>query len=137
VIRWLKESKRGVHRDLLPILEKSLRVVALESSVVFLIRDKTGVRPPSPHSIKNPWRKAGGCMDIEPRPRFHDLRHTWKTNARGSGVHPEIQKSIMGHWFRGHGVSERYGRISDEELIKASDLMTFDHGQTEIFVAGR
>jgi hypothetical protein len=33
-------------------------------------------------------------------------------------------------------VTERYGHISDDELIQAIDLMTFEHGQTEIPVAG-
>ncbi len=130
--RW---KRVPIHLDLIPILEESLKVSAFDNSRVFLIKEKTGVRPPSRYSIKNPWRKAVGIMNIEPCPRFHDLRHTWKTNARRSGVHPEIQESIMGHWFRGRNISERYGRISDEELVKAIDLITFDHGQTEIFVA--
>jgi hypothetical protein len=49
---------------------------------------------------------------------------------------PQIAESIMGHWFRGKTVNERYGRISDEELLAAIDLMTFDFGDTEILVAG-
>jgi hypothetical protein len=48
---------------------------------------------------------------------------------------PEIRESIMGHWFRGRSVTERYGRISDEELIRAMDSMTFDHGNTEILIS--
>jgi len=34
-------------------------------------------------------------------------------------------------------VVERYGRISDAELLQAVDGMTFDHGPTEILVAER
>jgi len=44
---------------------------------------------------------------------------------------------VLGHWYRGRNVNERYGRIGDAELIKAVDSMTFDHGQTEILVARR
>ena len=31
-------------------------------------------------------------------------------------------------------MNERYGRISDAELIRAIDEMSFDHGETEIQV---
>jgi hypothetical protein len=52
-------------------------------------------------------------------------------------MHPEIERSIMGHSQRGKSVHEGYGFISDEELIRAIDGMTFDHGETQILVAGR
>lgn len=65
------------------------------------------------------------------------MRHTWRTNARRSGVDFQIAESIMGHWFKGKGVSDRYGRISDQELLKAIDALTTDHGETEIFVPQR
>jgi hypothetical protein len=42
----------------------------------------------------------------------------------------------MGHWYRGRSINERYGRISDPELIRAIDGMSFDHGETEIQVNG-
>jgi hypothetical protein len=50
-------------------------------------------------------------------------------------MHPEIQESILGHSTRTKGVSERYGRISDAELLQAIDLMKVDNGNTEIWVA--
>lgn len=71
---------------------------------------------------------------MEPPPRFHDLRHTWRTNARRSGVDPQIAETIMGHVFRIRSVNDRYGRISDQELLKAIDMMNFDNGETEILV---
>ncbi len=40
----------------------------------------------------------------------------------------------MGHWHKAKSVTDRYGRISDEELLAAIDLMTFDQGETEIVV---
>jgi hypothetical protein len=30
---------------------------------------------------------------------------------------------------------ERYRQISDEELLQAIDLMTFDHGETSVRIA--
>ena len=83
---------------------------------------------------------AEGMRSLElakPWPRFHDLRHTWKTNARRSGMDPEIREAILGHSTKERSVSERYGRISDKELVNAIDSMTFDHGETEILVAKR
>lgn len=48
---------------------------------------------------------------------------------------PEIREAILGHQFKQRSVSERYGRISDEELLNAIDNMSFDHGPTEILVS--
>lgn len=137
-----EETKEGhwkrvpIHRDLVPILEEVLRVASFESERVFLIRSKAGVRPPHFESLKNPWRRACETLNLkDPSPRFHDLRHTWKTNARRSGMDPEIREAILGHSMREKSVSERYGRISDQELLQAIDCMTLDHGETEILVA--
>jgi integrase len=117
-----------IHRELAPILEQCRKVRSLVNHDVFLIDG----RPVNPESIKNPWRRACKGLGLDPRPRFHDLRHTWKTNARRSKVDPEIRESIMGHWFKEKSVSERYGFISKQELIEAIDQMTFDHGPTQI-----
>lgn len=61
-------------------------------------------------------------VELDPHPCSHDLRHTWKTNARRSGMHPEIQESILGHTTRTGSVSERYGRISDKEFLHTSAI---------------
>jgi hypothetical protein len=87
--------------------------------------------------VQGGWDRNVAKVDLDPPPRFHDLRHTWKTNARRSGMHPEIERAIMGHSQRGKSVHEGYGFISDEELVRAIDGMTFDHGETQILVAGR
>ena len=50
---------------------------------------------------------------------------------------PEIREAILGHSSKQRLVSERYGRISDKELVSAIDSMTFAHGETEILVAKR
>jgi integrase len=132
-----KWKRVPVHRDLVPILEESMKVVSLETDSVFLIRDRKGVRPPSFESTKNPWQRRLKKMGLEPSPRFHDLRHTWRANARRSGVDASIAEAILGHWFKLKSVNDRYGRVSDQELIQAIDAMTFDHGETEILVASR
>lgn len=121
-----------IHRDLVPILESALKVRAIGCDLVFPSNNAAISR----FSIKRLWDEAGGQLGFNPLPRFHDLRHTWKTNARRSGMDPEIRESILGHWYREKSVTERYGRISDAELIHAIDRMTFDHGETEILVAG-
>jgi hypothetical protein len=35
-------------------------------------------------------------INLNPPPTFHVLRHTWKTNARLSGLNPEIREAIVG-----------------------------------------
>ncbi len=126
-----KWKKVPIHLDLIPVLEDASRVIALGNDTLFLIQG----RAPHPHSIKNAWRRNVQRLGFSSMPRFHDLRHTWKTNARRSGMDSEIRERILGHRTKGLSVAERYGLISDQELIKAVDLMTFDHGETEILVA--
>jgi integrase len=138
VVLGAEETKEGqrkkvpIHCELLPILENALKVQAIGTDRVFLHNGK-----PVTHRDEVRWcwdRKVINVDGLDPVPRFHDLRHTWKTNARRSGMHPEIEKAIMGHSSRARNVHEGYGLISDDELIKAIDAMTFDHGETEIFV---
>ena len=123
-----------IHQDLVPILEaaRSGRVVGLDS--VFLHNGRPVV---GKDQVRWCWDRNVAKLGFDPAPRFHDLRHTWKTNARRSGMHPEIEQAIMGHSQRGKTVHEGYGFISDEELVRAIDGMTFDHGETQILVAGR
>ncbi len=44
----------------------------------------------------------------------------------------EIREAIMGH---SRGIAGRYGRFSDQDLLKAIDGMSFDKGETEIWIA--
>jgi integrase len=124
-----------VHTELVPILREVLEGPALMNGNLFPLRDGRGINELGVETFKNVWPRACESLRMEePLPRFHDLRHTWKTNARRSGIHPEIEMAIMGHSQRRRSVHERYGRISDQELLAAIDRMTFDHGETEIFV---
>jgi hypothetical protein len=65
---------------------------------------------------------------------FLDLRHTWKVNALRSGVDYEIREAILGHSTKAKGVSERYGYLDKELLLDAIDKITFEHGETHIWV---
>jgi integrase len=126
--RW---KRVPIHRDLVPILENVMKISAMGTDRVFLIKG----RPPNEDSLRKPWNFAVAGVGFESAPTVHDLRHTWKTNAMRSGVDPEIRESVMGHWFRGKSVTERYGRISDADLLREIDKMTFDHGETEILLS--
>jgi integrase len=127
-----KWKRVPIHRDLVYALTQAMKVRAMDNDRVFLIKG----RSPHPDSLRKPWTQAVEEVGLDPAPTIHDLRHTWKTNAMRSGMDPEIRESIMGHWFRGKTVVERYGRISDADLRREVDKVTFDHGQTEILISG-
>ena len=121
-----------IHNDLVPILEEVMKVQAIGFDHIFLHNGE-----PVTHrdQLRWCWDRKSAKAGLDPHPRFHDLRHSWKTNARRSGMHPEIQESILGHSTRTKSVSERYGRISDKELIEAIDQTSFDRGEAEIWLA--
>jgi integrase len=133
-----KDVKEGnwkrvpIHKDLVPILEEVTKVRAIGTDRIFL---HNGEAVDHRDQLRWCWDRKVIKLNLKSFPHFHDLRHTWKTNARRSGMDPEIREAIMGHWYRGKNINERYGRIGDQELIDAIDKMTFDHGDTEIFVS--
>jgi len=125
-----RQSKRvPIHRLLVPIFQRVGRVRSISTDKVFLT-DRG--KPPSPDSLKKPWKLAIESMGLNPAPTIHDLRHVWKTNAMRSGMDYEMREAILGH---ARGVAGRYGRISDDDLVRAVNGMRFDVGQTEIWVA--
>jgi len=129
-------DSRKFCRNQIALLDKPAVAPRGQSVITF----ENPYKPLELETFKNPWGRACEALKEkkllkEPFPRFHDLRHTWKSNARRSRMHPEIQESILGHATKQRSVSERYGRISDDELLAAIDSMTFDHGPTEILVA--
>ena len=90
-----------IPRELMPYLKEALRLASLTSEKFFLVRDDRGLRELGKDTFKNPWPRACKALEHaellkEPFPRFHDLRHTWKTNARRSGMDPEIREAILG-----------------------------------------
>ncbi len=90
--------------------------------------------PPHEDSLTRAWRNAVISLKFEARPTIHDLRHCWKTNAMRSGVHPLIADAIVGHGDRKKSVESLYLSISDADLLGAIDRVTFDKGDTEIYV---
>jgi hypothetical protein len=65
--------------------------------------------------------------------RIHDLRHCWKTNAMRSHLDKDIRDAIVGHGNKKKSPSSVYLSVSDEDLIREIDRLTFDHGKTEIW----
>ncbi len=126
-----KWKRVPIYRDLAPILLDVTKVQALGSNHIFLVNGN----PPNPDSLRKPWTRAIKEVGLHPAPVFHDLRATWKTNAMRSGMYQEIRERITGHYNRSRNVNERYGRISDADLVRAIDVVTFDHGKTEIILA--
>ncbi|MGO8879342.1 MAG: tyrosine-type recombinase/integrase [Desulfomonilaceae bacterium] len=128
-----KWKRVPIHMDLVPILSDAMKVQALGNDKIFLVDGHTL----NPDSIRKPWNKAVKAVGLDPVPIFHDLRATWKTNAMRSGMDQEIRERIMEHYNRAMNVNERYGRISDSDLIRAIDGVTFDHGKSEIILASK
>jgi len=122
-----------IHMDLAPVLEDAMKVLAFGTDRVFLIDG----RPVVEDSFRRPWVKAVRAQGFDPAPTFHDLRHSFVANCRRSGMPHEILQAIVGHWNRTKPISERYGRVSDSELVQAIDRVSFDHGETEVRIAGK
>ncbi|MGP8281145.1 MAG: tyrosine-type recombinase/integrase [Desulfomonilaceae bacterium] len=118
-----------ISQDFHQLLVEIMAVPILRCDYVFTIDG----RKTNPESFKRQWKNA--VKGIEPAPRFHDLRATFKVNMRNSEVDPEITETIMGHSTRVKNVKERYGRILDTELIQAIDKLQFDFGPTVILTA--
>ncbi|MDA8406388.1 MAG: tyrosine-type recombinase/integrase [Deltaproteobacteria bacterium] len=131
----VKESRHKripIHMDLMPMFERLGKIRDLSDDSVFKVNGhKIDVQ-----SCKRPGDRALDKLQFpKPRPRFHDLRHTWLINARVSKTDHEIRQAILGHSDRMLPVSERYGRISDDELVGAIDMLVTNNGETEILTA--
>ena len=53
----------------------------------------------------------------------------------GPGMDPTIGEGILGHWFWGRSVNERYGHNGDKELVDAIKSLRYDHKKTVIRVS--
>jgi len=78
--------------------------------------------------VRKCWAKAIARMALKGL-QLRDFRHSWKTNAQRSGIDPAVRNAIVGH-ASVRPVEDRYIHLSDEELLRAVDSMTFDHGGT-------
>jgi integrase len=119
-----------IHKDLLPALQATGKETKFSGSV-FLT---PGGNAPHEDSSKKPWLEAADSVGLAPRPRIHDLRHCWKTNAMRSGLHPDIADAIVGHGNKKKAPRTVYLSISDEDLVREIDRMKFDQGDTEIWL---
>ncbi len=129
-----KSKRVPIHGDIVQVFERIGKVRSLGNDVLFQINGN----PIKYDSLQHPWTRALDKLQwADPRPRFHDLRHSWKTNARRSGIDSEIREMILGHSNRALGVSERYGVISDEELVAAIDKFTYYNGMTQILALSK
>jgi integrase len=133
------EPKRvPIHRDLEPHVESALRVRALGVDNVFLLSDRKGTRPVTKDCVELAMRRIVKVLNPNPRFSFHNLRHTFKANCRRSGIPEVISERICGHadadgYLDGNlPVSQRYGRMSDDEFMDAIDNITVNHGYSEI-----
>lgn len=50
-----------------------------------------------------------------------------------SGLHPDIADAIVGHGNKKKAPRIVYLSISNEDLVREIDRLTFDHGKTEIW----
>lgn len=80
--------------------------------------------------VRKCWARATRLSEL-PGLQIRDFRHTWKTNAPRSGMHPAVANAIVGH-SSVRPVEDRYVRVSDDDLLRAVDTMTFDHGGSEL-----
>jgi integrase len=136
-----RQPKRvPIHRDLLPILERAMQVTALGNDRVFIMVDQRGgaPRPITKDAVECAWSRIRRVLKPDPSFNFHDLRHTFRANCARSGISDRIAERILGHSDKeGHldgklPVNQRYGEISDEELLKAIDHLEVDHGESRI-----
>lgn len=87
-------------------------------------------KPVDRSMIRKAWDRAKRLAGL-PSLQVRDFRDTWKTNAQRSGMDPTVRNLIVGHSTE-RSVEDRYIRVSDEELLRAIDEMSFDNGCTEL-----
>ena len=54
-------------------------------------------RPFAPHDFERLWVQLRGSANLEHRPRFHDLRHTFATNLLRRGGNIKSVQTALGH----------------------------------------
>ena len=82
--------------------------------------------------VKKAWKLAVEKTGLKGL-QMKDLRHTWKTNAHRSKMDPTTRNAICGHSSR-RPVEDLYINLSDRELLRSVDAMTFDNGWTQLDV---
>jgi len=125
-------KKIPIHKYLIPVFERLGKIRDLTDDHVFRVNN----HPIPPDTCKRPWDRALDKLKwAKPRPRFHDLRHSWLTNARRSKIDHEMRQAILGHSDRTLPVTERYGWINDKEFVEAIDKLVTFESETIILTA--
>jgi integrase len=126
-----------IHKELLPILERLIEGKSLDAP---LFVSNKGL-PARIDSTRKPWNKAIdeaiSDLGLDPDLRHvtvKDIRHCAATNMERSDVREVVREAILGHSTKGKSTQGRYIAVSDEDLLKAIDMTTFDHGKTEIYI---
>ena len=126
-------KKIPIHLDLMQMFARLGRLRNLTHDCVFTLNG----RPINTMSCDRPWQRCMAKLNWpDPRPRLHDVRHTWLSNARLSGIDADVRQQILGHAGRMKKVDERYGLISTRELIEAIDMFIYEHDDIETTIIG-
>jgi integrase len=96
------------------ILERRRKVRHISDNHVFLYKDKPL------RSIKTALANALEEVEIKDF-RFHDLRHTWTTNARKAGVDRTVIMKLTGH--KTLSMFTRYNSVDEDDAKQALQLM--------------
>jgi integrase len=120
-----RSSVRNVPLDagLSAVLRRHHAATGSPPDGVLVYRDKTGRQLVPQGSPYTTWRRIIVAAGIaEPRPRFHDLRHTFATHALASGSSAHAVARLLGHADAGL-VWRRYGHALPAELAEAADRL--------------
>lgn len=78
-------------------------------------------RPYSPWGVKANFQRAVRRSGL-PKTRFHDLRHTFASDALAAGVSLAVLRDFLGHSTV--KTTERYAHLADEQIRSAVGLMS-------------
>jgi len=87
-----------------------------------LVVDKGLGRPQRTDSVSAAFRTMMKRAEIEPRPRFHDLRHAFATRLLEAGVHPKVVSEAMGHASVAFTM-DRYQHVMPTMQAQAADAI--------------
>lgn len=87
-------------------------------------------RPLAPHGLpRAAWRRlvhgtgrTPPLVGLEPRPRFHDLRHFYATHLLAAGVSAHAVSELLGHGDASL-VWQRYGHAMPGEVAAAGEAL--------------
>jgi integrase len=126
-----------IHKELQPIIAPLIEGKSLDAPLFMSNKNL----PARIDSTRKPWNKAIDeaieDLGLDPDLRHvtvKDIRHCAATNMERSGVPEVLREAILGHSTKGKSIEARYIAMSDKDLLKAIDMVSFDHGKTEIYI---